>query len=149
MEFTIRKGIEEDLPQVLDLIKELAEYEKMPVEVDNTVEMMLEDGFGKTPIFGFEVAEKQDKIIGCAIYYLKYSTWKGKKFYLEDLIVTEAERGNKVGKALFERCLELAKEAGAHAMLWQVIDWNEPAINFYKKYNTEFTSVWIDCSLEV
>ena len=149
MEFTIRKGKEEDLPQVLDLIKELAEYEKMPDEVDNTVEMMLEDGFGKMPIFGFEVAEKEEKIIGCAIYYLKYSTWKGKKFYLEDLIVTEAERGNKVGKALFERCLELAKEAGAYAMLWQVIDWNEPAINFYKKYNTEFTSVWIDCSLDV
>ena len=149
MEFIIRKGKEEDLPQVLGLIKELAEYEKMPEEVDNTIETMLEDGFGKTPIFGFEVAEKAGKVIGCAIYYLKYSTWKGRKFYLEDLIVTEAERGNKVGKALFERCLELAKEAGAYSMLWQVIDWNEPAINFYKKYNTEFTSVWIDCSLDV
>ena len=149
MEFIIRKGKEEDLPQVLDLIKELAEYEKMPEEVDNTVERMLEDGFGKTPIFGFEVAEKAGKVIGCAIYYIKYSTWKGKKFYLEDLIVTEAERGNKVGKALFERCLELTREAGAYSMLWQVIDWNEPAINFYKKYNTEFTAVWIDCSLEV
>ena len=149
MEFIIRKGKEEDLPQVLGLIKELAEYEKMPEEVDNTIETMLEDGFGETPIFGFEVAEKAGKVIGCAIYYLKYSTWKGKKFYLEDLIVTEAERGNKVGKALFERCLELAKEAGAYSMLWQVIDWNEPAINFYKKYNTEFTSVWIDCSLDV
>ena len=149
MEFIIRKGKEEDLPQVLDLIKELAEYEKMPEEVDNTVERMLEDGFGKTPIFGFEVAEKAGKVIGCAIYYIKYSTWKGKKFYLEDLIVTEAERGNKVGKALFERCLELTREAGAYSMLWQVIDWNEPAINFYKKYNTAFTAVWIDCSLEV
>ena len=149
MEFIIRKGKEEDLPQVLGLIKELAEYEKMPEEVDNTIETMLEDGFGKTPIFGFEVAEKAGKVIGCAIYYLKYSTWKGRKFYLEDLIVTEAERGNKVGKALFDRCLELAKEAGAYSMLWQVIDWNEPAINFYKKYNTEFTSVWIDCSLDV
>ena len=149
MEFIIRKGKEEDLPQVLDLIKELAEYEKMPEEVDNTVERMLEDGFGKTPIFGFEVAEKAGKVIGCAIYYIKYSTWKGKKFYLEDLIVTEAERGNKVGKALFERCLELTREAGAYCMLWQVIDWNELAINFYKKYKTEFTAVWIDCSLEV
>lgn len=149
MEFIIRKGEEKDLPQVLDLIKELAEYEKMPEEVDNTVELMREHGFGKEPIFGLEVAEKAGKVIGCAIYYTKYSTWKGRKFYLEDLIVTESARGNKVGKALFERCLGLAKEAGAHSMLWQVIDWNEPAINFYKKYDTEFTSVWIDCSLDV
>jgi N-acetylglutamate synthase-like GNAT family acetyltransferase len=149
MDFIIRKGEERDLPQVLDLIRELAAYEKMPDEVDNTVEMMREDGFGKDPIFDFEVAEKVGKVIGCAIYYIKYSSWKGKKFYLEDLIVTESERGNKAGKALFERCLELAKESGSYSMLWQVIDWNEPAINFYKKYNTEFTSVWIDCSLEV
>lgn len=149
MEFIIRKGEEKDLPEVLDLIKELAAFEKMPDEVDNTVELMREHGFGKEPIFGFEVAEKDGKIVGTAIYYTKYSTWKGRKFYLEDLIVTETERGNKVGKALFERCLELAKKAGAHSMLWQVIDWNEPAIKFYKKYDTEFTSVWIDCSLDV
>ena len=149
MEFIIRKGEERDLPEVLDLIKELAEYEKMPDQVDNTVEMMREHGFGKNPIFDFEIAEKAGKIIGCAIYYTKYSTWKGRKFYLEDLIVTESERGNRVGKALFERCLELAKKSGSYSMLWQVIDWNEPAINFYKKYNTEFTSVWIDCSLDV
>lgn len=149
MEFIIRKGEEKDLPEVLDLIKELAVFEKMPDEVDNTVELMREHGFGKEPIFGFEVAEKDGKIVGTAIYYTKYSTWKGRKFYLEDLIVTETERGNKVGKALFERCLELAKKAGAHSMLWQVIDWNEPAIKFYKKYDTEFTSVWIDCSLDV
>ena len=147
MDFIIRKGEERDLPQVLALIKELALYEKMPEEVVNTVDMMKEHGFGKEPIFGFEVAEKAGNIIGTAIYYTKYSTWKGKKFYLEDLIVTESERGNKVGKALFEKCLKLTKEGGFQAMLWQVIDWNEPAINFYKKYDTEFTTVWIDCSL--
>lgn len=149
MDFIIRKGEERDLPGVLELIKELAEYEKMPEEVANTVDKMKEDGFGPDPVFGFQVAEKEGKIIGTAIYYRKYSTWKGKKFYLEDLIVTDSERGNKVGKALFEKCFELTKDGGYHSMIWQVIDWNEPAINFYKKYKTEFDTVWIDCSLEV
>ena len=148
MEFIIRKGEEKDLPAVLALVKELAAYEKMPEKVENTVEMMKEHGFGHNPIFGFLVAEKEGSIIGTAIYYTKYSTWKGKKFYLEDLIVTESERGKKVGKALFEKCLELTKGGGFHSMLWQVIDWNEPAINFYKKYQTEFSTEWIDCSLD-
>jgi GNAT superfamily N-acetyltransferase len=149
MKFVIRKGEEKDLPEVLDLIKELADYEKMPEEVANTVEMMQEHGFGSNPIFGIQVAEKDNLIIGTAIYYTKYSTWKGKKFFLEDLIVTESERGKKVGKALFEKCLELAAVGGFHSMVWQVLDWNEPAINFYKKYQTEFDSEWVDCGLIV
>lgn len=148
MDFIIRKGEERDLPEVLELIKELAEYEKMPEKVDNSVELMKEEGFGNDPLFEFQVAERDDKVIGAAVYFTKYSTWKGKKFYLEDLIVTESERGKKVGKALFEKCLELTKEGGFHSMLWQVIDWNSPAIKFYKKYDTEFTKEWIDCSLE-
>jgi len=148
MDFIIRKGEERDLPAVLELVKELAAYEKMPDKVDNTVELMKEEGFGKDPIFGFQVAEREGKVIGTAIYYTKYSTWKGKKFYLEDLIVTESARGNKIGKALFEKCLELTKEGGFHSMIWQVIDWNDPAINFYNKYSTEYSSEWIDCSLE-
>jgi GNAT superfamily N-acetyltransferase len=148
MDFIIRKGEEKDLPEVLELIKELAVYEKMPEKVDNTVALMKEEGFGKDPLFEFQVAESDGKVIGTAIYFTKYSTWKGKKFYLEDLIVTESERGKKVGKALFEKCLQLTKEGGFHSMLWQVIDWNSPAISFYKKYDTEFTKEWIDCSLE-
>lgn len=148
MDFNIRKGRKEDLAQVLALIKELAEYERAPEEVENTIEQMLEDGFGNNPIFNFEVAERDSVIIGAAIYYTKYSTWKGKKFYLEDLIVTEAERGKKVGKALFDRCLELTKAGGFHSMVWQVLDWNEPAINFYKKYSTTFDTEWVDCSLK-
>ena len=148
MGFIIRKGEEKDLPQVLELIKELATYEKAPHAVINTIAMMQEHGFGKEPIFGFEVAEKAGKIIGTAIYYTQYSTWKGKKLFLEDLIITESERGKNVGKALFEKCLELARKGGFHSLVWQVLNWNEPAINFYKKYNTEFDSEWIDCSLE-
>lgn len=149
MGFVIRKGEKEDLPEVLVLIKELATYEKAPDEVINTVELMEKHGFGSEPVFGFEVAVKGGKIIGTAIYYTKYSTWKGKKFYLEDLIVTESERGNKVGKALFERCLEIAREGDFYSMMWQVLDWNEPAINFYKKYQAEFSHEWIDCQVVV
>ncbi len=147
MDFVIRKGRKEDLAQVLKLIKELAHYEKAPDEVENTIDLMLEQGFGANPIFSFEVAERDNVIIGTAIYYTKYSTWKGKKLYLEDLIVTESERGKSVGKALFDRCLELTKAGGFHSMVWQVLDWNEPAINFYKKYSATFDSEWIDCSL--
>ncbi len=147
MDFIIRKGQEQDLPAVLELIKELAAYENAPHEVENTVEMMREHGFGPNPIYNFLVAEKNKTVIGAAIYFTKYSTWKGKKFFLEDLIVTESERGQKVGKALFEKCLEMTREGGYHSLVWQVLAWNKPAINFYKKYNTDFDREWIDCSL--
>ncbi|MEN8251200.1 MAG: GNAT family N-acetyltransferase, partial [Bacteroidota bacterium] len=146
MSLAVRKGVEQDLPEILELIKELATYERAPQEVENTVDLMREHGFGEVPIFGFEVAEKDNKIIGTAIYYTKYSTWKGKKLHLEDLIITESERGQKAGKALFERCLEIAKEQKCYALEWQVLDWNEPAINFYKRYQSEFDPEWIDCS---
>jgi GNAT superfamily N-acetyltransferase len=148
MDFIVRTGEERDLPEVLELIRELAMYEKAPNEVENTVDQMREQGFGVNPVFDFLVAEKEGKVIGTAIYFTKYSTWKGKKLYLEDLIVTESERGRQVGKALFEECLKLTKEGGFYSMMWSVLDWNEPAINFYKKYNTEFSEEWIDCSLK-
>jgi len=148
MNVLIRKGERRDLPEVLELIKELAVYEKAPDEVINTVDLMQRDGFGDAPIFSFIVAEKAGKVVGTAIYYTKYSTWKGKKLYLEDLIVTESERGNEVGKALFDRCVELTKEGGFYSLVWQVLDWNEPAINFYKKYNASFDTEWVDCSLK-
>ena len=148
MEFIVRKGEERDLPEVLELIKELANYEKAPDEVENNIEMMREAGFGTNSVFSFLVAEKGGKIIGTAIYYTKYSTWKGKKLYLEDLIVTETERGKQVGKVLFEECLNITKEKGYYSMMWAVLDWNQPAINFYKKYSTEFSEEWIDCSLK-
>lgn len=147
MEYVIRKGEEKDLPAVLALIKELAVYEKYPDHVENTVEQLRADGFGDNPSYILEVAEKNGKVIGIALCYTKYSTWKGRKLYLEDLIVTEDERGTGAGKALFDRCLELTKAGGYHSMVWQVLDWNEPAINFYKKYNADFASEWLDCSI--
>lgn len=145
----IRKGEKRDLPRVLELIKELADYEKAPDEVDNTLELMEKDGFGENPIFGFFVAEDGAKgIVGIALYYFRYSTWKGKRMYLEDLIVTESERGNGTGKLLFDEIIAEGKKQHCTGMMWQVLDWNEPAINFYKKYyNANLDGEWINCSI--
>jgi GNAT superfamily N-acetyltransferase len=146
---TIRTGIKNDLPRVLELIKELALYEKAPHEVTNTTEFMEQDGFGPNPIYGFFVAEnKQNRIIGLSLYYWRYSTWKGKRLYLEDIIVTQSERGNGVGKLLFDRTMQHALDENCTGMMWQVLDWNEPAINFYKKYGAKLDGEWINCNLE-
>ena len=143
----IRAGRKEDLPRVLELIRELAVYENAAEQVDNTVEQMEEDGYGEKPIFGFFVAERDGVIIGIAIYYYRYSTWKGKRLYLEDLIVTQEERGNGYGKALFDVTVQKAKETGCTGMMWQVLDWNTSAIEFYKQYGTYFDEEWINCHL--
>ena len=145
---TIRVGRKEDLPRTLELIRELAAYEKAPDEVTNTVAQMEIDGFGATPIFGFFVAELGNTIIGISLYYWRYSTWKGKRLYLEDIIVTEKERGHGAGKLLFDRTMQHALDEGCTGMLWQVLEWNEPAINFYKKYGAKLDDEWTNCSLE-
>ena len=145
---TIRVGRKEDLPRTLELIRELAAYEKAPQEVTNTVAQMEIDGFGPTPIFGFFVAERGNTIIGISLYYWRYSTWKGKRLYLEDIIVTEKERGHGAGKLLFDRTMQHALDEGCTGMLWQVLEWNEPAINFYKKYGAKLDDEWTNCSLE-
>jgi len=147
--FTLRQGTKEDIPDMLRLVKELAEFEKAPQEVDNTEERMLEEGFGENPVFGFYVAEINQKIIGMSVYYYRYSTWKGKRLFLEDLIVTEEFRGQGVGKALFEKSIEHAIKTNCNGMSWQVLDWNIPAIEFYKKYNSNFDPEWINCSLSL
>ncbi|MGY6742652.1 MAG: N-acetyltransferase family protein [Cecembia sp.] len=148
--YTIREGKKEDLPKVLELVRELAVYEKAPDEVINTVEMMEKDGFGPHPVFGFFVAVKTEtqEIIGTSIYYYRYSTWKGKRLYLEDLIVTETERGNGAGKLLFDRTLAKTLEEGCSGMSWQVLDWNTPAINFYQKYGADLDGEWVNCNLQ-
>lgn len=146
---SIRTGTKQDLPRVLDLVKELALYERAPHEVTNTVERMEKDGFGPNPIYGLFVAENERGIVGISIYYWRYSTWKGKRLYLEDIIVTEKERGSGIGKLLFDRTMKHALDEECTGMLWQVLDWNEPAINFYKKYfNAKLDGEWINCSLE-
>ncbi|MEM7550716.1 MAG: GNAT family N-acetyltransferase [Bacteroidota bacterium] len=150
MAVSIREGRKNDLPQVLALIKELAEYEKAPHEVSNTVEMMESDGFGENPIYGFFVAEEESTIVGISIYYYRYSTWKGKRLYLEDIVVTEKKRGSGIGKMLFDRIIEKTIETNCTGMMWQVLDWNTPAINFYKKYyKAKLDEEWINCSLSL
>ncbi|MFT2010799.1 N-acetyltransferase family protein [Pontibacter sp. 13R65] len=147
MSVTVRKGILEDLPQAHSLIKELALFERAPQEVTNTLEDMERDGFGENHIFSFFVAEKGDQIIGMALYYIAYSTWKGKTLYLEDLIVTEKERRNGVGKKLFDAVAQEAKDTNAKRFAWQVLEWNEPAIAFYKQIGATLDSEWINCRM--
>jgi GNAT superfamily N-acetyltransferase len=145
---SIRPGKKNDLPRVLELVKELALYEKAPHEVINTVEKMEEDGFGSNPIYGFFVAENENEIVGLSLYYWRYSTWKGKRLYLEDIIVTESERGSGIGKKLFDRTMQHTLDQGCTGMMWQVLEWNEPAINFYKKYGSKLDDEWTNCHLE-
>lgn len=145
---TIRFGLKKDLPRVLELVKELADYERAPHEVINTVEQMEIDGFGPNPIYGFFVAENENEIVGLSLYYWRYSTWKGKRLYLEDIIVTESERGKQIGKKLFERTMQHTLDENCSGMMWQVLDWNEPAINFYKKYGSVIQDEWMNCTLE-
>ena len=145
---TIRIGKKEDLPHVLELVKELAAYERSSPEVVNTVALMEDDGFGKDPIFGFFVAESNSTIVGISLYYWRYSTWKGKRLYLEDIVVTENHRGSGIGKLLFDRTLQHSLDQNCSGMMWQVLDWNEPAINFYKKYGSKMDGEWINCTLE-
>lgn len=147
MDIIIRKGETKDIPGALALIKELAEYERAANEVTVTLEQLEEDGFGEDAVYKFFVAEADDKILGIALYYIKYSTWKGKCVFLEDIIVTEKQRGNKIGEKLFKEVVKVAKEMKVPRLEWQVLEWNEPAINFYKKFNANFDKEWINCKL--
>ena len=144
----IRQGEKSDLPRVFELIKELAAFERAPDEVTNTVERMEQDGFGPNPIYGFFVAENENGIVGLSLFYWRYSTWKGKRLYLEDIIVTESERGKQIGTLLFEQTMRHALNENCSGMMWQVLDWNEPAIKFYRKYGSLIQEEWMNCTLE-
>lgn len=147
MSVTLRIGTEKDLPRALELVKELAIFEKAPQDVEVTIAEMTNWGFGKDKLFDFFVLEKENVIVGIALYYYKYSTWKGKCLFLEDIIVTEKERKNGYGKLLFNEVLKVAKAQKVRRMEWQVLDWNTPAIEFYKKYNSHLDGEWINCKL--
>jgi len=149
MELTIRKAVKEDCPRLMELVHELAVYERAPEEVTVELSHFIESGFGPHPVWWAFVAEEEGRIEGFALYYIRYSTWKGQRMYLEDLIVTEKMRGRGLGKLLFDRLIDEAKEKKFSGMVWQVLDWNEAAINFYKKYNARFDAGWMNCAIEI
>jgi GNAT superfamily N-acetyltransferase len=149
MNITIRRAVREDCPRLLELVQELAEYERAPQEVTVTLEHFAESGFGEKPVWWAFVAELDGVIQGFALYYIRYSTWKGQAMYLEDILVTEQMRGRGMGRMLFDRLIEEAQEKGFKRMVWQVLEWNEPAINFYKKYNASFDPEWVNCSIDI
>ena len=144
----IREGRKSDLVRVFELVKELATFEKAPHEVTNSIAKMEEDGFGPHPVYGFFVAENASGIVGLSLYYWRYSTWKGRRLYLEDIIVTEDVRGQGIGKKLFDRTMQHSLDQNCTGMMWQVLDWNEPAIKFYQQYGSKLDGEWINCQLE-
>ncbi|MDN4014488.1 GNAT family N-acetyltransferase [Chryseobacterium gambrini] len=147
-EVIIRKAVQGDCAPMLELIKELADYEKALHEVTLTLDQFIEDGFGKSPVWGAFVAEFNGEIVGISLYYDRYSTWKGRRLYLEDLVVTENLRGKQIGKKLFEATIDYGKSNQYSGMVFQVLNWNEPAINFYKKYSPKFDDEWLNVSIE-
>ncbi len=147
MSIIIRTAVKEDCERLLELIHELAVYERAPHEVTVSLEEFQNAGFGDDPVWKAFVAEENGIIHGFGLYYIRYSTWKGCRMYLEDLLITEQMRGKGLGRMILDRLIEEAKEKDFNGICWQVLDWNDPAINFYKKYNTEFDSGWINVSL--
>lgn len=145
----IRRALAADCPRLLELVQELAEYEKAPQEVTVTLEHFVESGFGANPVWWAFVAEVDGQVQGFALYYIRYSTWKGQRMYLEDILVTESMRGKGLGKLLFDQLIEEAKERKLNGIVWQVLEWNEPAIQFYKKYDAAFDPEWVNCSIMV
>ena len=144
----IRKAAIDDCSRMLELVNELALYERAPQEVTVDLQHFIDSGFGANPVWWAFVAEADGHIIAFALYYIRYSTWKGQKMYLEDIIVTEAWRGKGVGAKLMDALIAEAKEKGFPGITWQVLNWNEPAINFYKKYNTRFDDEWTNGILD-
>jgi GNAT superfamily N-acetyltransferase len=149
MNITIRRAEQEDCQRILELVKELALYERAPDEVTVTLEHFEESGFGLRPVWWAFVAELDGHVEGFALWYIRFSTWKGQRMYLEDFYVNEKLRGHGIGRQLFDRLLQEAREKKLNAIVWQVLEWNEPAINFYKKYNASFDGEWVNCAVSV
>ena len=147
MKITIREGIKEDLPAVLRLIKELADFENARDQVTITLEDLEKDGFEGSPWYWFLVAEKDNEIVGLSFYWIRYSTWKGKFLFLEDFIIKDKYRRRGIGSKLFEATIKICQKLELNGMIWQVLDWNTPAIDFYKKYNADISKDWLNGKL--
>ncbi len=142
IDFNIRKGTPQDIESLYNLICELAEFERALPEVTNSPARLLQDGFGENPLFGFYVAEVAEKVVGIALYYYRYSTWKGKVLYLEDLYVQPAYRGQKIGESLVQRLIQHGETEKCQRMMLQVLAWNESAIAFYQKLGMIIDKEW-------
>ncbi|BDW92677.1 N-acetyltransferase family protein [Allomuricauda sp. XS_ASV26] len=142
MEYTIRKARIEDMEQVLNLVQELADFEKEPDAVEVTKDDLVKDGFGEQKMFQCFVAETEKGIVGIALVYPRYSTWKGPVIHLEDLIVSENMRGTGLGTALLDQVVKYGAELGVKRISWEVLDWNEPAIDFYEKKGANVLRDW-------
>lgn len=153
MKINIRSAVKNDCSRMMELIHELALYEKSPQEVTVEFEHFVNSGFGENPVWWAYIAEITDddnatEIVGFALYYIRYSTWKGKRIYLEDIIITEKMRGNGIGTLLFNKVLELSVSSEYNGISWQVLNWNTPALNFYHKFYGLLTDdAWVNCSI--
>jgi GNAT superfamily N-acetyltransferase len=147
MQITIRPAIQTDVPAMLGLVQELALYEKAPQEVTVTLEEMTAAGFGPGAIWKAFVSIVDGKLVGMSLYFTKYSTWKGKCMYIDDIIVTESMRGAGIGKLLFEETVAEAKRTHMRRLEWQVLEWNTPAINFYNKFSAVLDPEWVNGKL--
>ncbi|WP_310557270.1 GNAT family N-acetyltransferase [Flavobacterium sp.] len=144
----VRKGNQKDMPAVLDLIKELAIFEKEPNAVVVTVDDLIRDGFKENPLFYTFIAEVNSEIIGIALYYYRYSTWKGKTIHLEDLIVKETMRGTGAGYALYSEIIKQGKKDNVRRIEWAVLDWNQNAIDFYEKSGAKVLKDWYQVQMD-
>ena len=148
LKMNIRKGQKEDMPAVLELISELAAFEKEPNAVVVSVADLERDGFGEHPLFHTFIAENNNEIVGMALYYYRYSTWKGKTIHLEDLIVKEKMRGSGLGFALYSQIIAQGKIDGVRRIEWNVLDWNQPAIDFYEKSGAKILNDWLVAQMD-
>jgi GNAT superfamily N-acetyltransferase len=149
MEIKIRKAERKDCARILELVKQLAVYERAPKEVTVSLSHFENSGFSSRPVWWAFVAEVDGVIQGFALYYVRFSTWKGQRMYLEDFYVTEEMRGKGLGKLLFDKLIQEGKKKKFHGIQWQVLEWNQPAINFYKKYNAVFDGEWFNCAINL
>lgn len=145
----VRRATQNDCARMMELVRELAVYEKAPDEVTVTMDHFIQSGFGPNPVWWAFVAEEDGIIQGFALYYIRYSTWKGQRMYLEDIIVTEQARGRGLGARLMDALIQEAKDKGFTGIVWQVLEWNEPAFNFYRKFGARFDPEWVNAVLDV
>ncbi len=148
MKKQIREATEKDCEFILQMIHDLAEYEKAPEEVEITAEQLKKDGFSNNPLYKALITEIDDKPVGMALYYNRYSTWKGRNLYLEDFYVMPEYRGHGLGIMMMKKLAQIAVKTKCYRFEWQCLDWNEPSLKFYKSLGADLDSEWVNCRVE-